>query len=199
MNFQDVESMNVTAWPALRMNFWGVTKCANTTVKNHLLSLSRDAYLENPIEIHLSEHSNYISREEAHANGFVNFTVVRHPIARFASSWYAMCILKPFRGVRAGISPDWTPHQLAQYLHEARDEDLDVHFKSMSAFIPERLDHEIQLESITTNWPFDIPCPWRILNASGKKDSVELTEDTKQIIAERYREDFERFGYQTTS
>jgi len=186
---------NITEWPKLEINYWGITKCANSSIKAHLNQCSGNPIIDQfkTTSVNKPKFNRYITEEQALSNGYVNFTVTRHPIQRFVSAWKDLCINRKARGKQAGVNPDWDLKQLAKFVADKNDHELDVHFRSQSYFINDQIEHVFQLENLNTQWNLDIPVlEFHIHSTPG---SFEVTNYVSDLIKQRYRIDFIRFGY----
>ncbi|HBF23302.1 MAG TPA: hypothetical protein DDW23_05735 [Planctomycetes bacterium] len=191
----ELRDLNITWWPNLGVNYWGITKCANTKIRSHLFELERGRPFEITQEFEANFH--FIEREEALSNDCENLTIVRDPVERFRSAWKDLCRTRPARGKLAGIEPDWSPTELAEWLQDVDDSVADVHFKSQSWFVPEELDYELNLEEMASNWPFDFPAPSRERVRPSKTVEADITQKVRLLISHRYATDFQRFGFST--
>ena len=192
--YKVLRDINISSWPSLKLNYWGITKCGNTKIRSHLYKLSTGSeYQVSPVFEH--EHVSFLTRDQAFASERQNFTVTRHPLHRFVSAWKDLCRTRPKRGVSAGLQPSWSLVQLARWVHEMPDEIVDIHFKSQSWFIPQPLEFEIDLSNINRDWPFDLPAPTRKRVRPSNQVDHEIDDETKKLISSRYAQDLERFGY----
>lgn len=188
---------SITEWPELGLNYWSITKCANSSIKVHLHELSGNT-LANEFRgyrVNKKSLSKYISAETALSNGLINFTVTRNPYNRFLSAWRDLCIKRPERGIKAHIDVSWSPLQLAEYCLDKSDSDLDVHFRSQNWFVNKNIEHIFQLENLHTQWCLDIPILKHHAHRTIDPADTKLCEKTKEIVNERYSVDFERFNY----
>lgn len=172
------------------MNFWGIPKCANTAAKAFLMFLDLDNPSDSNQWIHEEARATYISKLEAIKNGYENVTIVRNPYNRFKSMYRDLCVK------RNGLVPevkDMTVDQFANYLQKHFDHQVNVHFRSQYSFISykghiiPKVEH---LEHMSKDCIFK---EMQIVNISG--ENFDLTKKQKNIIYERYTEDFELLGY----
>lgn len=193
----DLIETGITSFPRLGVNYWGITKCASTSMKHHLLEqeLGRRTTFRQPTAIHAKIAGYYISREDGLSNGRVNFTVTRHPVSRALSAWRDLCHTRPERGIAAGIDPSWSFRDLMTFVAERDDDDLDVHFRSQSWFITAPLEHEIDQKELNPCWPFEFAAPTVAPMHESVKSDTRLHDDVLALIAARYAADFRRFGY----
>ena len=87
---KDLVRQNITAWPELGINYWGINKNATSTMTMHFATLCGDI-IPTDEEIRLGVLAKgrmkrrYITQQQAHQNGLQNFAVCRHPLQRFYS------------------------------------------------------------------------------------------------------------------
>ena len=193
-SYKELRDINVTWWPNLNLNYWGITKCGNTKIRSHLFKLSTGVEYEISTAFE-KENLSFIYRKKAFKNKCRNFTVTRHPLLRFFSAWKDLCKTRPRRGVKAGLDPSWSPLELAQWVEHMPDAAVDIHFKSQHWFVPKQLDVEIDLQSIQKNWPFDVAAPTSESVRPSTQIPFEIDDATAQIVMRRYQTDYERFGY----
>lgn len=186
---------DISTWNRLSLNYWAITKCANTTIKTHLYKLETGKDFDNKKHtlIHGRAGLTYINKNTALNNGFLNFTVTRNPYDRFLSMYRDLVLSRPKRGRTAGINNNYTVDELLSYIESLEDSQRDVHFRSQSWFITEHLDVEINLKNLST-WPLSIPSP-EIIKHKSKERFNKLTRSQKDKIYKIYKEDFIRFNY----
>jgi hypothetical protein len=104
-----------------------------------------------------------------------------------------MCVDRPMRGVQAGLKKGMSKLNLARWLSNKSDDQLDIHLRSQSWFIPEGTEIILMdLDSLDRDWKMDFPPPPYKLNVTNTKPVVGAAAP---IIRSRYADDFERFGY----
>ncbi len=116
---------NISYWPRAGVNLWGVPKCGTTAMKHYLYERECGKPFEGP-EMNIHSACEYITPEEANSNGLRNWGTVREPVERFMSIWKDLCVKRPERGRDAGISPCWTPEELARFLWLESAEDVHL-------------------------------------------------------------------------
>lgn len=107
---------NITSFPALRTNFWGVTKSANLSIKKAL---------------GLHGEGEYISHVDALRTGYYNFSVIREPVDRFCSM-YKYNLMRPelcYLEHCLDVDP------LLDLIEGTADKDRNVHFRSQRYFV----------------------------------------------------------------
>ena len=194
LKYFELRDINISWWPTLDLNYWGITKCGNTKIRSHLHTLSTGGEYQISSDFE-RENLVFLTREKAFANGARNFTVTRHPLLRFVSVWKDLCRTRPKRGVKAGLDPSWSLLQLANWVKDMPDEVVDVHFKSQNWFIPKKLDVEIDLNNLDRDWPFEIAAPTRVRVRPSNEVGHEIDDETRRVVLQRYAGDFDRFGY----
>lgn len=193
-----MKDRNITVWPLLGVNFWGITKCANSTMKIHLYELENNAKFEakKDTKIHKPIYVNYISEEEALQNNLTNFTITRNPYDRFVSIYRDMVKSRPRRGRQAGLSSDSNIDQVLSLISEIPNNERDVHLRTQYSFIPYTQITKIDVKDILSKWPLDFPAPNFIKNKSSYTDSIQLTEEQRKKVYEIYKEDFVYLDYE---
>jgi hypothetical protein len=108
---------NITTFDKLKVNYWGIAKCGNSTLKYILYRANNPKsfdHLKKKRGTSKNSHGNvkvdwisgnchFISPSEASKNNCVNFTVLRDPIQR-AYSMYADATRSPTRICKSGSS-----------------------------------------------------------------------------------------------
>ena len=186
---------NITAWSKLGLNYWGITKCGNTTVKTHLYEL------ENGVDVLERKHTrihgynlNYITYCEAMSNGLLNFAVTRHPFDRFMSMYNDLVLSRPKRGLKAGVESNWSINQLLDWLEGQNLNTVDVHFRTQSSFIPTTGILLIDIKQLSA-WPLPIPPIQKRRHTSKVKTMSQLDAFQKTRLYKLYAEDFGTLGY----
>lgn len=179
---------NVTMWEKLGVVYWGITKCASTTIKSHLCFFEY-GIKEESINIHRPKYAKYI--DPIYKEGFFNFTIIRNPTDRFLSMYNDLFKTRQSRGKKASINLNWDINEFASYLSNVGDEDLDVHFKSQSSFIKDQRIFKIKMENIKEEWCLKIPAPEKIIHKSNTYAmNGGLTDTTLNLLEKRYSLDY---------
>jgi hypothetical protein len=199
---------NITKWDSLGINFWGINKNATSTIVNHF-AIAEGLIKED--EIHLSGGQKgklkiteqFISRDEAFSNMFLNFTVVRNPYARFESCYkhlkYPLTDVQKNTRLKAKFNPNWSADEFLDFIEymfqDANSSKVNKHYQRQSWFITniKKMDYVIKLEKLNKRWPFKhITFPAFISNPSSK---IEVKYN-KDRLYNLYQEDFENFKYE---
>lgn len=188
---------NITQWGKYKLNYWAIPKCANTAVKtalseisyNEKMKYSKFKWVHNPNNI------TYIDRKTAKENGYINFTIVRHPYDRFLSLYKDQGLRRPiFKDIDKNI--DSFIYQLENY-----DLEKNPHTKKQIDYI---FENDISLVDII----LDISEADTYLNKFGitlnfvnktKDLDITLSKEQKLKIFNLYKEDFIKLNYNKES
>lgn len=192
---------NITSWPDRHLNFWGITKCANTSIKKSLLGENINEFDPeySNFEVHDVSKALYIDKSTALSNGFDNFTVVRNPYTRCVSM-YKDFVLKRFNQNLIGFNINREGMTFDDFLKKiiikSKDQD-DIHLRSQTSFLKFEgsvaVDNIFKIEDIHPIEKFlDIHIP--MINIS--KGEISLQDSHKSIIYDRYEQDFINFNYE---
>lgn len=153
---------NITSFHNLRVNYWGIPKCANTTMKFVLLRADDPQLFRRHNRGNEKDESfgkwahhkcRYITPEQAKRNGFKNFTVVREPVDRFQSMYNTKDRLYKTvmqEGTMKGIKAFYdNPTVLAflDFLEQNPDRVRNYHFRSQSSWC--LIDNTVKLDMAT--------------------------------------------------
>lgn len=205
---------NISTFKKLKLNYWGIRKCANTTMKYILLRAENPKIVEqiekrdkNNVNAHGNPHRGwvhnrcvYITPVQAKENGFKNFTVLRDPIQRVCSM-YNNCLQRPDRAVASGSDQfkddmkvflqNPTIMGFLDVLEKYPDEERNIHYRSQKShclienIIKLKLDTlALTIHSIHPSLNVDIK-----LNASEEDIKIEplIKERIYQIFNEDHR------------
>ena len=194
---------NITSWEKLNVNYWGIPKSGNSSVKKKLIESSTDIH-EVDDSIHTYDHHiyhsiavcKYITKKEAISNGFTNFTLVRNPYNRFISMFKDLKRTGTdyFSIKEKNVN---TVDNLLHFIENTETSNLNYHFRSQSSFVfvngkiaaekVFKLEEMKKLELFLNLGKFDIV---------NKIDAdIVLTEKQKEKIYDIYHKDFKLFGY----
>ena len=186
-----LKDINISTWPGLGYNYWGITKCGSTTVKTHLYQLETGNVFENKKHTKIHGEVDYITQEQALSNGLLNFATTRNPYDRFLSMYSDMVLSRPKRGIKAGVSPEMSVNDLLDFIQGT--DDLDVHFKKQTDFIPNRGMLIIDIKQLG-NWPLPLT-PITLKKHTSKIKHIGLNQLQKERVYLLYQDDFEKLGY----
>lgn len=189
------KKLNITSWPQYNLNYWGITKCANSAVKSSLANLPIKNMHKRDKSLHASKNVNYISKEEALSNNFTNFTVTRHPYERFISM-YKDFGLDRFKaiGLEAAVELD----EFIELLETKFSTDkCNLHFRSQCSFITE--NNQLLFDNVIDTTEIEKFLQQRgvVLQKANVSQDVKiiLSNKHKEMIYNRYANDFELLGY----
>ena len=206
--FPMVHMYNITQWDTHEVNYWGITKCGNTAVKGALLGKNVNRrplqktglmvangaklYIEASKNVHESINSKYITREDAMANGYTNFTVIRNPIDRFKS------FLSDFNRRDPsyyGFDQKHTIDEFLTHLENTTDVERDTHLKSQVCHIfqdtKQLVENIFVLERINKLEDF---LSVRINKLNSTDSDIDLNEAHIQRLKCIYHDDFSLYA-----
>lgn len=202
---KEIVSQNITCWPELGVNYWGINKNATSTIITHFTklvyndqSMLGDVELGQSAKKYLSQ--RYIDKSEALRNGYVNFTIVRNPYDRFESCFkqfkYPKYEVHSLSASKARFNPDWSADDFLNFIEKKFVEKRSIgnkHYRKQSWFVPNPnfLQHVIKLEKLNNHWPFDFPAPEF---KSNFQPSMEINYN-KEKFYKLFKEDFDNFKY----
>lgn len=199
------EFFNISKWAAHNINYWGIPKCANTSVKHALIgstnfkdyillkyktTLAINKYLllkDTHKWVHDPLVCRYIDKKEALSNGLINITVIRNPIERFKSQFKY--------NLKFNLVDATSIECLLNHIEQLDEESRNIHFKSQAYFITDTnsniiTDYVFKTENIEYLEKFlaiNIP---KINTISG---DIWLSHTQIQKIEDIYTKDFEIF------
>lgn len=191
---------NISQWDSLKLNYWGITKAGNTSMKYALLEKCNkklEAVDKSTVWVHSMKIANYIDRKTAHSNGYKNFSITRNPYDRTLSMY------KDFKKrkstIYSGIAKKFDINSFDDFLEFLLSREVDkinIHFKSQSYFISENgkilVDTFIDINEVEKiNKLFDINIPH--INKIPAK--MQLTNEQCKKINTIYAKDFKLFNY----
>ena len=199
----------------IKIVFHGIPKNASTSVKNILYEANwGKPFNGNKQWIHKGNEkggSIYPSIDMVRSrkyDSYTHFTVVRNPYSRFIS-FYNDLFLGTTK-IRNNIPPFYTDNnielkqtpinEVIDIITNYSDDEADEHFTSQSSFVYKEPIVYLKMETIEEDWVSfcnHINVAHKALPVYNKSDNaVLLTEDQKDRIYNRYKKDFERFGYE---
>ena len=195
--------------------FHGIPKNASTSIKNILYEANWGKPFDgNKQWIHKGNEkggSIYPSIDMVRSSkydSYTHFTVVRNPYDRFIS-FYNDLFLGTTK-IRNNIPPFYTDNKILlepipinaaiDVINQFTDDEADEHFASQSSFVYKDDIPYLKMESLQEEWVSmcdHLNIAHRPLPVYNKSNNVVLlTDDQKSKIYNRYKEDFERFGYE---
>ena len=195
--------------------FHGIPKNASTSVKNILYEANWGKPFDgNKQWVHKGNEkggSIYPSINMVRSSkydSYTHFTVVRNPYDRFIS-FYNDLFLGTTK-IRNNIPPFYTDNKILlepipinaaiDIINQFTDDEADEHFASQSSFVYKDDIPYLKMESLQEEWVSmcdHLNIAYRPLPVYNKSNNVVLlTDDQKSKIYNRYKEDFERFGYE---
>jgi len=193
---------NITAWDNYKLNYWAIPKCANTAIKACLAGkpsnneYSREKWVHNPTNL------NYITDKQAFKNGYTNFSVIRHPYERFISLFKDHGMQRPFKK----IFNEKNQHMVgnldyfinAVFEKYPTDHGCDAHVRSLSFYLVK--DNKVRIDNVllitdAANFLNKYNVTLKQINKTDPSISVTLNDKHKEMIYERYKQDFEIFQF----
>jgi hypothetical protein len=197
---------NITSWTKLGLNFWGLPKCMNTSVKYALFNKAnagQPRYADDGPNtwLHRTDATTYVTPSIAMNNGNTNFTVIRHPYDRMVSLYTDVRYNrrevwnKAIKDVDSMKIDTMDEFLEAYIIHSTDDTSTDIHMRSLTYFICKNgvplFDNIFTFNTVPTflhAHGMDVPH----INISKRHDII-LTPDQKRIIKRRYASEFEIF------
>lgn len=195
---------NISQWDHLKLNYWGITKCGNTSVKYSLIQSSglKNVYKKADASgadswIHNEKNAKYIDRETALKNGYLNFTVVRNPYDRFLSMYKDVLRRGPhfFKKKAHNIK---SPSDLLDFISKIPDHKREVHFRSQCYFITNEKGDLLVDKIIDVNNASEISdiTKFKIETKNSIQKNITLDEKDRKRVYEIYKNDFNKLGYE---
>lgn len=192
---------NITEWN--QWNYWGITKCGNTSVKKSLfIRDQRSKNFDKPdhygadVWVHDETNVQYIDRNTALINGNKNFTVVRNPYTRFLSMWKDIH-RRPSHFFRYSRKPD-SICSFIEMLESKTNEERDVHFRDQTFFITDDSGNilpeyvfDLDQDAMKMNRILDI----QMCISNSIDYTIELDKHEKNRIYKLFLRDFKILEY----
>lgn len=181
---------NITVWPNLKINFWGIPKCGNTSMKYALLVNSGINGKKDDVMKWVHNHggATYTDIKTAISNGYQNVTITRNPYDRFVSMYKDVLRRPNMFKLNSVKSVD-------SFIKVLNNKSVkDMHFKLQCEFIAPKnnIIPEIVLDLDTLDENF---MNLNIQKYNTINREVTLTNEQKQRVHELYRKDFDLLGY----
>lgn len=183
---------NISSWDSLKLNYWGLPKCGNTSIKYALAKASElklQKVDDTCVWVHKENLTKYITPQQAIQNGFKNFTVVRDPIERFISMYKDI-----HRREQLGrkIGKNKSINTFLKYLEKTPDEKRDVHFRSQCYFL---VHNEKVIPDILTYDEIEAMLNVKLEKLNTIKSEVKMTDEQKNKVHELFIDDYKKLGF----
>ena len=203
-----------------RLVYYFIPKTGCTTIKSLILEAEARPVPDVTEEIHVQADKLIIPKSTLNLqlsryNGYLKFAFVRNPWARLVS-----CYLNKVVALRPGTFKEFSyryPHVrfdrvsftgFVRFVCRVPDDLCEPHFKPQSAFFDdkdvdfigrfERFPDELAqvIERAELDQRFLKYCRMRKMkSATGKPYTDHYTAETRRLVAEKYKDDIQRFGY----
>ena len=191
---------NISTWPERGINYWGIPKCGNTSIKYALRGCRPDRYEEHDQAewVHHKDQAEYITPDEALSNGRTNITVVRHPYDRVMSLYRDFVLRRPKNHSKGARTLE---NFIYNVIIESDDTiDTNLHYRSISYFIANTNRTSLLVDKVFDISNIDYVYQKYGLDNIVLNKSPVYTEDAlstvhKKLIFNRYRDDFRLLGY----
>jgi chondroitin 4-sulfotransferase 11 len=146
----------------------------------------------------LYDWQNHLDKEVF--NDYFKFTFVRNPwdiiISRYVSDWYSNKKRGVVIGERAGKSLEYFLEHYTLPKHEHGDSFFDYFDSKQMDFIGKFENRKQDLSFISNKIGYEISSDTHTRrNNKTKKYTEYYNDETRQLVAEKYAKDIERFGY----
>ena len=188
---------NISVWPKLKINFWGITKTGHTSLKNHLYMLENKTHANLNLKIHGKRNTKYITADEAEKNRNQNITLVRNPIERFRSGYSDFFNKRRDKGKKIEDQLKQKINNIDDLLsayENLYDLDMDPHFRPQTWYLDGFKGIIQKLETISEKWLLPIPSMILKQNVS-HSNKIPLTEQQINRIKHIYKKDFNLLDY----
>lgn len=188
---------NISVWPKLKINLWGITKTGHTSLKNHLYMLENNTKNNFDLNIHGKKNTTYITADEANTNGNQNICMVRNPIDRFKSGYNDFFNTRKDKGNKIAMRHNIEINGIDDLLNVIKhldDVSIDPHFRRQSWYLENFKGMTQKLEDIETDWRLPIKPMLLKQNVTNSED-INLNQEQIEIIKYVYKKDFELLNY----
>ena len=193
---------NISKWDNCKVNYWGIPKCGNTSIKFalHECEGNKGNHPAAGVSqwVHHHNITKYIDKSQAVNNGYINFTVTRNPYDRALSMWkdfqkrnkiYLTILSDAAKNIK-------TLDEFLLYLDSQKDSQRNEHFRTQTSFIidngkliPEFIFDINDTSSINTKFNINVPHINKI------EQTIKLTKNHMDLIYKIYKSDFKFLKY----
>ena len=183
---------NISSWDRLKLNYWGIPKCGNTSVKYALAAASElklQALDDICVWVHKESLTQYITPQQAIENGFRNFTVIRNPLDRFMSMHKDICRREPLSKI---VGNDKSINNFLNYLEKTNDDKRNVHFRSQCYFIAQG---DKVIPDILSYADIEQMLNTKIEHLNSIEKQYDITDEQKNRVYNIFQKDYELLGF----
>lgn len=185
---------NISQWDQHKLNYWAIPKCANTAIKASLASVQHSPkHTHSKLKwVHNPDNVNYITQEAALQNGYLNFSVVKHPYERFISLYKDQGLRRPaFKNVNINVD------KFLELMISLNKINTDPHFRPMSTFLVANrkllIDKILNIKD-ANSFLNQYNLSLNVVNKTKDLD-IKLNKKQKEKIYNIYKDDFEYLGF----
>jgi len=203
---KEIVRQNITTWPELGINYWGINKNATSTFINHFQILTgnllpHEVYQNDGQKGKISLRHRYIDYNSACSNGLKNFAILRNPFDRFESCYkqfkFPITETQNKSSQKARFDPTWTADDFLLYIESKlcnNPKAGNKHFWAQTTFLHNynAIDFAVKLENLNQDWPFEFEAPLFTSNPSLQGQPIKYD---KSILKRIYKKDFKTFEY----
>ena len=197
---------NIVWYPELNVNYFAVTKAVCTAM---MASLGKIDIIDSNSSRYdyIYDSLTFITKEYAQTNGCKNISVIRHPYNRVISLYKHFVLKDPSRvkelqtGLEVNDLKD-VDDFVAKVIPHFPAKNANHHLKSINYFLGDKKGNvvpdlifkiEEDKEKIKI-FLASLGCDFKVANTSSF--NVELSNESKDIIFERYQKDFNLFKFE---
>lgn len=196
----------ITTYPYFKLNYWAIPKCGNTAIKFSLMNptvpsnYNTDSIYKKMKSMHNVKNIKTIDITEAQRNQFINFTVTRHPYNRVLSLFKDFGVRRPWKGAFSGkqvtldrfiklLCIEWCDDSVVKNHHAFSQNYYVTDLQNCNLLVDKVIDIN-NLDSFLLSKGI-VP---KMFNKSQPLD-IKLKDNHKELIYERYKDDFRMFNY----
>ena len=199
------KKFNISCWDEFKINYWGIPKCANTSTKASFFRLDESLIKQKNRQkiVHDPRHVKFISQEEALSNGYFNFSYIRHPYERFISMYRDQGLRRPLKKIfsiedHKNITVDnFIDKVFSKWPTDTPG--TNYHIASMSSYLCDNskvlIDNVYQDYGSVTKILEEYDLKIYKKNETDKSIPINLNDEQKERVYQRYVKDFEFFGF----